>query len=108
MILSKQNNEELQKVLDIYQYDLGEKKLNSSIKETLIIKGEDIKNVTSTADCSCTYTSPNVINKETVEIDIIYKSTHILHTINRSVFINYTDKEQNFLKEIHLTGQIIN
>lgn len=108
MILDKKNNKELEKALDIYQYDLGEKKLNSSIKETLIIKGEDVRNVTSSADCSCTHTSPNVINKETVEIDIIYKSTHVLHTINRSIFINYTDGEQNFLKEIHLTGQIIN
>ena len=108
MILNKEAGQELESIDGIYQYNFGEKKLNSSVKTTLIVKGEDVKNVTSTADCSCTSTFPNVIDKQTVEIDIIYKSTHILHIINRSIFVNYTDGQENKLIEIKIDGQIIN
>lgn len=108
MILDKTTGQELESINGIYQYNFGEKKLNSSVKVTLIIKGEHISNVTSTADCSCTSASPNVIDKQTVEIDIIYKSTHIVHTINRSIFVNYTDEQENKLREIKIEGQIVN
>lgn len=108
MILDKTTRQELESINGIYQYNFGEKKLNSSVKVTLVIKGEDIKNVTSTSDCSCTSASPNVIDKQTVEIDIIYKANHMVHTINRSIFVNYTDGQENKLREIKIDGQIIN
>lgn len=108
MILNKETGKELESINGIYQYNFGEKKLNSSVKTTLIIKGEDVKMVTSTADCTCTSALPNVIDKQTVEIDIIYKSTHITHTINRSIFVNYTDAQENKLIEIKIDGQIVN
>lgn len=108
MILKKETGQELECIYGIYQYNFGEKKLNSSVKTTLIVKGEEVKNVTSTTDCPCTSAFPNVIDKQTVEIDIIYKSTHIVHTINRSIFVNYTDGQENKLIEIKIDGQIIN
>jgi hypothetical protein len=108
MIVDKETGQELESIGGIYQYNFGEKKLNSSVTATLIIKGENISSVTASADCSCTSTSPNVIDKNTVEIDIIYKSTHVLHTINRSVFINYTEGQENKLREIKIDGQIVN
>ena len=107
MILNKETGKELEKKEGVYQYSFGEKKLNSSVKATLIIKGENVLNVTSTSDCDCTSASPNIIDKQTVEIDIIYKATHVTHTINRSIFINYTDIQENQLVEIKIDGQVV-
>ena len=107
MLIDKSTNQELEKKGDLYQYDFGARKQNSRVVATMIIKGSDIKTVTATADCSCTSTSPNVIDKDTVEIDIIYKSTHLIHNINREVFVNYSENGENKLDKIKITGQII-
>lgn len=107
MLLSKDTNQELEKVGDIYQYDFGARKQNTKVTVTLQIKGENISKVTATADCSCTSTTPNVIDKNTVEIDIIYKSTHLIHKINREVFVNYSENGENKLDKIKISGQII-
>ena len=108
MITNKETGQELEIINGIYQYTFGEKKINSRVATTLILKGENIKNVSSASDCSCTTPSPNVIDKDTVEIDILYKSSHILHTINREVFVNYTEGQETKTEQIHITGQIIN
>ena len=108
MILNKATGKELEKKEGIYQYDFEARKQNSKVAITLTIKGENISSVTATADCACTSALPNVIDKQTVEIDIIYKSTHITHTINRSIFVSYTDGQENKLTEIKIDGQIVN
>ncbi len=107
MLINKTTEQELEKKGDVYQYDFGVRKQNSKVSITLVIKGENIGLVTATADCSCTSTTPNVIDKNTVEIDIIYKSTHLIHKINREVFVNYSENGENKLDKIKITGQII-
>jgi hypothetical protein len=107
MLLNKQTNQELDKIGDTYQYDFGARKLNSRVATTFVIKGENLRNLTATADCSCTTSTPNVIDKDTIEIDIIYKSSHMAHNINREVFVNYAENGENKSEKIKITGQII-
>ena len=107
MLIDKSTNKELDKIGNIYQYNFGIRKQNSRVAVTLQVKGNSISKLTSTADCSCTSTTPNIIDKDTIEIDIIYKSSHVIHNINREVFINYSKNGENKLETIKITGQII-
>jgi hypothetical protein len=77
MIINKQTNQELGKVGDTYQYDFGARKLNSRVAVTLQVKGE------------------------------IYKSSHMVHNINREIFVNYAENGENKSEKIKITGQII-
>lgn len=107
MIINKETGQELEKIGEMYQYNFGAKKQNSRVAVTLQVKGSNISKLTSTADCSCTSTAPNVIDKDTIEIDIIYKSSHVIHKINREIFINYSENGEKRLKTIKVTGQIV-
>lgn len=107
MLINKTTNQELEKVGDKYKYDFGARKQNTRVAVTLQVKGNNISKLTSTADCSCTSTTPNIIDKDTIEIDIIYKSSHVIHNINREVFINYSENGENKLETIKVTGSII-
>lgn len=106
MLIEKSTNKELDKIGNIYQYDFGARKQNSRVAVTLQVKGENISKLTATADCSCTTTTPNVIDENTIEIDVIYKSSHVLHNINREIFINYSENGENKLETIKVTGKI--
>jgi len=106
MLINKSTNQELDKTGNIYQYDFGARKQNTRVAVTLQVKGNNISKLTSTADCSCTSTTPNIIDKDTIEIDIIYKSSHVIHNIKREIFINYSENGENKLETIKITGQI--
>ena len=104
MIIVKETNQELEN----NEFDFGQRKQNSSVSTTFILKGENIKNLQTVSDCSCTSATPTQKNKNESEINIIYKSTGTLHNINRTIQLTYLENEIPQTINIKLIGQIIN
>ena len=104
MIIVKETNQELEN----NEFDFGQRKQNSSVSTTFIVKGENIKNLQAVSDCSCTSVTPTQKDKNTAEINIIYKATNTLHNINRTVQLTYLDNDEPQVVNIKLIGQIIN
>lgn len=105
-IIDKSTGKEVENNAEKYFIDFGVIKKNSKASRTVQIKGDKLKNLTSQSDCSCTESSPNVIDKNTIEIDLNYKHTHLTNPFNKNVYLNFTEGEETKSAVINIKGQI--
>lgn len=89
------------------ELDFGQVKKDSQIKTTLTFKGNSLSNFEAVPGCRCTTTSPKVIDKNTIQLEVGYKDSHILGLFKKTITITYTEngvKQKTFLK---IKGEII-
>jgi len=106
IIIDKTTGQEIENNAEKYLIDFGVIKKGDKASRTVQIKGESLKNMTSQSDCSCTESSPNVINKDTIEIDLNYKHTHLTNPFNKNVYLNFTEGEEAKSAVINIKGQV--
>lgn len=89
-----------------YHAEFGEIKKGSKASVKIEIKGENLKNLTVTKDCTCTKAIPSVIDSNTLEVELIYTKTNIVSVFNKSAHLNFTENNQPIKKTITLKGKI--
>ena len=105
-IVDKQTNTEIEKSTDRYIINFGILKKNQIAKRTVQIKGNNLEGLTSQSDCSCTESSPEVIDKNTIEIELQYKNTHITKPFDKKVYLNFHEDKQPKVATINIKGQV--
>lgn len=106
-VIDKQTNTEIQKSTDRYYLDFGTLQKNSIAKRTVILKGDNLSGLTTQSDCSCTESAPNKIDKDTIEVDLQFKNTHITKPFDKKVYINFNENGQPKALTINIKGQIV-
>lgn len=105
-VIDKQTNTEIGKSTDRYIIDFGTLKKNSIAKRKVQIKGVNLSGLTSQSDCSCTESSPEVIDKNTIEIELQYKNTHMTKPFDKKVYLNFHEDGQQKVATINIKGQV--
>lgn len=106
VIIDKQTNTEIGKSTDRYILDFGVLKKNQVAKRKVQIKGEKLSGLTSQSDCSCTESSPEVIDENTIEIELQYKNTHMTKPFDKKVYLNFFENGQQKVATINIKGQV--
>lgn len=103
---SKTTGQTLEKQDYKYVIDFGVVNLNSPASDMLVLKGENLKINNVSADCSCSSGTPNVIDKNTVELEVRFKNTHISQPFNKNIHIDFTENGEQKTETINIKGQV--
>jgi len=105
-VIDKKTNTEIGKSTDRYIINFGVLKKNEIAKRTVQIKGINLSGLTSQSDCTCTESSPEIIDKNTIEIELQYKNTHITKPFDKKVYLSFHEDNQPKAATINIKGQV--
>ncbi len=106
-IINKATDKKIDKTGDKYIVEFGVMQKKSKASIIIQIKGENLKSLTSQSDCSCSEGTPNIIDSNTIEIELIYKNTHVVNPFNKNIYLNFMENEEKKQATINIKGQIV-
>lgn len=91
----------------VYVIDFGTIPRNGVAKADINVNATVIKDFTVSTSCTCTSSTPNILDVDNIELSVGYKNTHKVSPFSVKIFLNFKENGEQKSETIKIKGNVV-